>query len=783
MRSLTTPAVRHAALLALGYAALAKASLLLAIPPANAAPVWPAAGLALLGVLAWGPSAAFGVVLGSATVNAIGYLEAGSIPVVQALAAAVAIGVGAALHALLGSWLVRRVVGWPCAMASPGEIGLLLLLGGPVACLASALVSSGGLELLGVLADGDLQQVALTWWAGDTIGVLALVPIAGLWRFQPGTSTRLRLSFALPPVVALGLTIVLFLVVTRQERQRIEFEFDRSADRVARAVHDGLGTHVEALRALRALYDASEQVTADEFRAFVERPLASSRDVRAFAWLPRVAARERSAFELGDVNGLGHPVLERAPDGRLVPARVRADFAPVLYVEPLAGNDRVLGFDALSEPKRGAAMRRAAAVDGPMATEPVKLVQDPHARPAIVVYLAIYQGGRAPADPAQRWAATRGFVAVSLDAPGVLARALAHEGDPAMDLELVPAGDGDDAPTAAPTLAVHAASAGGRAAFTALKPLALAGWPWLLRLESNEQFRSMRWSWQPWAALASGALFTGLIGAFLLTVAGRAAMVERVVMHRTEELRTVYHTVSHELKTPLAATRELVAIVHDGLAGPTTPDQRQFLALARDGVDTMAALVNDLTDVARLETGKIALTLEPVVVAQVLANVAGSLKHLAEEKGVLLEARPGDGGFVAQADERRLGQIVRNLVTNAVKFTPSGGRVELSVGRDPRKPGYLLVSVRDTGCGIAPENLPRVFDRLFQVREGDATAISAGMGLGLHLVRELVVLHGGEINVESEIGKGSVFSFTLVAGSARPSKRTPAPQGVGGVRG
>jgi len=774
--------LRKIVLIAVAYFLAGRLALLLAIPPGYAAPVWPAAGLALVGVLFWGRSCWPGVLLGSFAVNLSIAFDAGTLTsTVLSLTAAAGIAVGAVLQALVGAALVRRFVGWPSLMATPRDIGLLLLLGGPVACVISAGWGPGVLWAHGLIDASQLPFSVFTWWVGDAIGVLSVVPLVAIWTSREPTAIRRRLFASLPLAVALALAGALFLVVTRHERQQIEFGFQRGTDQMLQSVRDGIGAHLETLRSLRSLYYASEDVTPDELRIFVDPSLKRDAAIRAFTWSARVLDEQRSEFEAEARSSIGPTfrITEAGEQATLVPAARRREYVVIRHHEPSEGNERAQGYDLYSEPTRASALRQASASGEPVATPRLTLIQEPGNRSGIIIYLPVYEGGRMPEATGERWGRVRGFVAAILDAPRLLSESLTRVGRLGIEVELrdmsAPKGSQLLASSAAPS-----AEGSGEPPSPSLQvttELPIEQWRWTLRFWSAPRYLEERWGWRPWAALISGLLVTGLIGAFLLIVTGRALLVEELVRVRTEDLRvtqlklvqrneetrTVYHTVSHELKTPLASTREFVAIVLDGIAGPLTADQREYLTLAKDGIDQMARLVEDLTDVARLETGKITLELRPMHVGPVIERVVLSLRSLALEAGLQVALETGPDCPEAQVDERRLAQIVRNLLANATKFTAGGGRIDLWVGRDPQSPACVRVVVRDTGQGIPAANLERVFDRLYQIREGDATALTAGMGLGLHICRELVRLHGGRIWVESKVGVGSVFSFTLVA--------------------
>jgi signal transduction histidine kinase len=146
--------------------------------------------------------------------------------------------------------------------------------------------------------------------------------------------------------------------------------------------------------------------------------------------------------------------------------------------------------------------------------------------------------------------------------------------------------------------------------------------------------------------------------------------------------------------------------------------------------------------------------------ARVVSQAVAALASAAWGKGVRLQQVVAPHLPDALIDERRIGQVLVNLLSNALKFTPTGGAITIRVGDDPQRPADMRVSVSDTGRGIPPSELGQVFDQLYQIRRDDAT-VHGGLGLGLYISQEVVKLHGGEIWVESEVGKGSTFSFTV----------------------
>lgn len=232
-----------------------------------------------------------------------------------------------------------------------------------------------------------------------------------------------------------------------------------------------------------------------------------------------------------------------------------------------------------------------------------------------------------------------------------------------------------------------------------------------------------------------------------------------VLRRKNREMESFYHTVSHELKTPLTSTLEYVALVLEGHAGPTTEEQQDYLGVAVESARQMALYIDDLLDVTRLETGKMTIRPAATEIASFVERVVESLMPMAAERGIVLETEAAPELPAAAIDERRIAQVIRNLVHNALKFSPEGGRILVSAAVST-EPEMLLVEVSDTGRGIAQADCSVVFERLAQVSDDDFST-HGGLGLGLSICRDLVQLHGGRIWVQSEVGVGSTFSFTV----------------------
>lgn len=239
-----------------------------------------------------------------------------------------------------------------------------------------------------------------------------------------------------------------------------------------------------------------------------------------------------------------------------------------------------------------------------------------------------------------------------------------------------------------------------------------------------------------------------------------ATILEETRLERTRMQERFISHVSHELRTPLTAIYFFTTNVLDGLLGELTPDQHAHLSLALSNINQLKEMVKDLLDITRVDSHKLLVEFGQVGPARLVGEVLNTCMTNAAAKNISLRSELPLALPFVWADPVRVRQILTNLIDNAIKFTPDGGTVVVSGQRCAAEYDCLQLSVSDTGCGIAPENCALVFDRLAQVRTTGELSRS-GLGLGLFIAKELVSMHGGRIWVESQLGKGSIFHFTL----------------------
>jgi signal transduction histidine kinase len=215
----------------------------------------------------------------------------------------------------------------------------------------------------------------------------------------------------------------------------------------------------------------------------------------------------------------------------------------------------------------------------------------------------------------------------------------------------------------------------------------------------------------------------------------------------------LYSTVSHELRSPLTSVREAAHLLHEGVPGPMTAKQARLVLIIEHSTDRLLRLVNQVLDLARLRVGLLPLERRWFDLDRAAARAVDELRLQADERGIALVRETSPGTFGMFGDEDRLVQVMINLISNGIRFTPTEGTVTvhlIDIGPE------IEIQVADTGCGIPAEELPFVFDRFRQAHRG-----RGGAGLGLALVRAMVQAHGGRVSVESHEGKGSRFTVVL----------------------
>jgi signal transduction histidine kinase/CheY-like chemotaxis protein len=567
------------------------------------------------------------------------------------------------------------------------------------------------------------------------------------------------------------LTGVFFYESRRQEDLAFHQDLSIASENRATAVRRELEANLVALRALRAYLEISpSSMDESSFAGFAQRLIPTHSSVRSLEWIPRIEHPDRERFEAGLG---GHFIFEGDP-AKLQRAPDRSFYLPVQFIYPAFLKLAVIGFDV----NGSAGCRRALALTQktgePAFTEKYPIVEQTADGYGVIAFLPVSRRLAVDGEPV-----LAGFAASVTQVPDVVESGLRRINPRGLDLYVFDR----SAPPAKQLLYYHPSPSGTKRGAVASEPLlantiheqisvSVGGRDWSFVFVPTPEYIAAAYSWRPWILLGVGSLFTFAVVLYLLlhvshskktlglldsleAVNRQLAGARDQALEASRSKSQFLANMSHEIRTPMngvLATTELV--LDTGL----TAEQRELINACHVSGQQLLAILNDILDLSRCESGKLTLEKVPFDLHSEVTGVMKLYHVIAQQKGVALNLRWSDAAPKwVRGDPTRLRQVLSNLMSNALKFTDDGS-VTLTVSNenDNHANARLRFIVEDTGIGIPPETLPNLFSPFVQ-GDGSTTRRYGGTGLGLAICKQLVVLMGGAIDVASEPGKGSRF--------------------------
>lgn len=249
---------------------------------------------------------------------------------------------------------------------------------------------------------------------------------------------------------------------------------------------------------------------------------------------------------------------------------------------------------------------------------------------------------------------------------------------------------------------------------------------------------------------------------YLRNVVGTIIILDDITKEKeVDRMKTEFISItSHELRTPLATIKNSISLIFSQATGPINDNQKKFLDIAKRNIDRLAALINNLLDLSKIETGKMELDRDKSDINKIAREVIETFEPLAKEKMISLELELHEGLPQIEIDKQKITQVVNNLISNALKFTEAQKSVKILTSFYGEDKNFIQLTVQDQGLGIDKNDFSKLFQK-FQQIDSSMTRKVAGTGLGLAICKQIIELHGGKIWVESELGKGSKFIFIL----------------------
>ncbi len=733
--------------------------------------LWPAAGIALGSVLIRGWRVLPGIFCGAFFIEMVmtAYVTDAPVlsvnPVMPGLLA-----IGAVTQAAIGRWLVRRFAGGTLALDEPGPVIRVLFWGGFVTPLINATWSVTCLWLAGLIWHDHWFANWVTWWLGDSIGILLFMPLMVVWdRGMPHFNRPRAWMTSGVQMLAFVLCLLGFLLVSRLESSEQFARFQSGAQRAVSLMEQRFGDYEEVSLSTRAFLNGAGEIDRSAFSRFISDWLTRHPEVQAVEWAPRIGSDERAAFEARIGLETGRPFRITEPDDQGVPktAAERSEYVPITYVLPARGNDPAAGFDLMAVEWRRAMLEQAADTDLPIMTPPVRLIQDQRDHRGVLIYTPVYREG-AP----HRLSGLRGFVVVVLKADHVLA-----------DMAPVFAANGVALVVSdrmahivlyGPPPELQARQTAELLRLTMRMDIPIMRRVWRIQAWPTDARLHAVKGWINWPVLLGGVIGSALAVSMVLINSGRRQYLERVIAQRTRELQErnaeveraniakgqFLANMSHEIRTPINAITGFTYLLQRRNLGP---QERQYLERIETSSRLLLDIINDILDFSKVEAGRVEIERVPFHLNSVVQRVIQQLSLPAADKGLDLRVGISPGTPVhLLGDPLRLGQVLLNLCANAVKFTEQG-EVAMEFSHELTSEGRVRLRCRvvDTGIGMTATQAEGLFTAFYQA-DSSTTRKYGGTGLGLAISQKLVELMGGGILVESLPGKGSVFTFDIV---------------------
>ncbi len=743
---------------AFGYWLFGQLATFFAIPPGFASPIWPAAGFAVLVVLVYGPFALLGIFCASTLVN-LTIAQGGPFPFGPVWLTAMGIALGSTFQTYIAVVLAQRFCNYPNSHKRTADTLRLGLLTGPIACTISCSVGTACLFFSNVLPLNAIPSNWLHWWIGDSIGAMVFAPIILMLNIRQGRNTKQKmLGFFALYLFLVSCASSVFLFAKEKEFASHQQSFLEHAKDQIEKINDQLKSASHVSEGMKAVFETFETIDQPHFSEYAKRLYHHVPGTQALSWIPIITQKNRELFEqtLLPVGAIRERIFRFTGPDEKSDSPTKNRYYPVYFIYPMTGNQAAIGFDLSSNPSRNHALEVALKTGENTITEPINLVQDAVNKRAFLLFTAVSSNS----------GEYIGVISVVFRVEDLIQSVIS---DNTLKHYAMRIDDISDAKAQS----VFLSSAIENPFYHYETTIEFGQRRWLIQITPSASLLKTYQSWWVWFILVAAFLFVTLLGLFVLLLLSKNTSIEFEVELKTLALKKALEqakrsssvkssflaSMSHELRTPLNSIVGFSQRLQKGLQGKIEPRYLDAIETVCRNGQHLLALINDILDLSKVEAGKMTINKIYFDLDQAVQDVLTALTPAAEAKNLEMVSQVPPVTTI-YADRQRFIQILANLVSNAVKFSDQGRiKIDYQLKSVRERPG-LQISVADSGNGIAAEDLPKLFRRYEQL--GDTfQGGQIGTGLGLALVQELVLMHGGQVTVTSELGKGSIFNVWL----------------------
>ncbi|MFK5951068.1 MAG: EAL domain-containing protein [Methylococcales bacterium] len=537
--------------IAISYAVFGFLADLLTVQTSDASAIWPSAGIALAACLIWGRGVWPGIFMGAFIINIwIAFDSTNNQAILSSVLLVSMISFGAVLQALIGYFLITKSSSQPNSFQTSKQICKLLCFGGAFSCIVGASTGVSGLFLAGFISGEQFFTNWLTWWLGDSIGVILFAPITLVFFAKPRDQWGAKVnSVAIPLLIASFLVVVIFSYANEQEQKQKTVQFEKYTTDLFNKLKNRINKHQESLYMIANFFEHTEYVSQSQFREFTKRTLKLENDIQALAWVQYVRQSERQQFVQGvkDEGFNNFKIFDKQTP--LTKAPQYKEYAVITYIEPLAKNTTALGMNILSDNNVAATLFKAITTKDTVITPGIELIQGKSKGLGFVIYQPVYKNSRSLAGPVIKGNTPTGYVACVLYLDDLIKTTLTE-----LDSRKVFFRIYDQTISELPQLLYSNQKEGSSSKKDSFQQqFTIADRQWLIYSSSVQPYQGKGRA--TWVVLLSVLILMTMFSAFLLALSGRSFIIKKSVDNKTKDLEQINY-ILNKTNQALASTNK-----------------------------------------------------------------------------------------------------------------------------------------------------------------------------------------------------------------------------------